>query len=72
MEKPLCVTPEEGEGSSLCVIACGRVVQVGYMKRFDPAVEALLDDLPPGVDSKPHRDGHVRPRHESGVRHGAG
>ena len=25
----------------------GLVVQVGYMKRFDPAYEALLDDCPP-------------------------
>jgi predicted dehydrogenase len=46
VEKPLCITPEEGE----CIVQArdraGLVVQVGYMKRFDPAVETLLDELP--------------------------
>jgi predicted dehydrogenase len=46
VEKPLCVTAEEAESIVAARDRAGRVVQVGYMKRFDPAVEALLDDLP--------------------------
>jgi predicted dehydrogenase len=46
VEKPLCVTPEEGDWIVRARDRAGLVVQVGYMKRFDPAVEALLDDLP--------------------------
>jgi predicted dehydrogenase len=46
VEKPLCVTPEEGEWIVAARDRARRVVQVAYMKRFDPAVEALLDDLP--------------------------
>jgi predicted dehydrogenase len=47
VEKPLCVTPDEGEWIVAARDRARRVVQVGYMKRFDPAVEALLDELPP-------------------------
>ena len=46
VEKPLCVTLEEGEWIVAGRDRAQRVVQVGYMKRFDPAVEALLEDLP--------------------------
>jgi predicted dehydrogenase len=45
-EKPLCVTLEEADRICAARERSGRVVQVGYMKRFDPAVEALYDDLP--------------------------
>jgi predicted dehydrogenase len=48
VEKPLCLTPEEGEWIVAARDRAGLVVQVGYMKRYDPAVEALLDELPPG------------------------
>jgi predicted dehydrogenase len=48
VEKPLCVTPEEGEWIVAARDRAQRVVQVAYMKRFDPAVEALLADLPSG------------------------
>jgi predicted dehydrogenase len=47
VEKPLCVTPEEGEWIVAVRDRTGLVVQVGYMKRYDPAVEALLDELSP-------------------------
>ena len=46
VEKPLCLTVEEGAWIVEARDRAGLVVQVGYMKRFDPAVEALLDDLP--------------------------
>jgi predicted dehydrogenase len=45
-EKPLCVTLDEADRIVAARERSGRVMQVGYMKRFDPAVEALLDDLP--------------------------
>jgi predicted dehydrogenase len=47
VEKPLCVTPEEGEWIIGARDRAGLIVQVGYMKRFDPAVEALLAELSP-------------------------
>jgi predicted dehydrogenase len=46
VEKPLCVTPGEGDRIVAARDRAGLVVQVGYMKRFDPAVEALLAELP--------------------------
>jgi predicted dehydrogenase len=46
VEKPLCVTPDEGDWIIAARDRAGRVVQVAYMKRHDPAVEALLDELP--------------------------
>lgn len=45
IEKPLALTPAEGEAMQAAVAASGRVCQVGYMKRFDPAPNALVDDL---------------------------
>jgi predicted dehydrogenase len=44
VEKPLCLTPDEAD--RILAARADRVVQVGYMKRFDPAVEALLAELP--------------------------
>lgn len=46
VEKPLCLTPEDGVRIVEARDRAGTVVEVGYMKRFDPAVEALLADLP--------------------------
>ena len=45
VEKPLCLTLEDADRIVAASAAAGRVVQVGCMKRFDPAYEALLDDL---------------------------
>jgi predicted dehydrogenase len=44
VEKPLCLDP--ADAARIVAAGAGRVVQVGYMKRFDPAYEALLADLP--------------------------
>ena len=47
-EKPLCFSvPEAGEIAAAQEKA-GKVVQVGYMKRFDPNYELLLSMLPKG------------------------
>jgi len=45
-EKPLCFSVGEAEEIARARAAAGRVVQVGYMKRFDPAYEMLLSLLP--------------------------
>jgi predicted dehydrogenase len=41
-EKPLCYAVEDADAIIRARDKAGRVVQVGYMKRFDPAYEALL------------------------------
>lgn len=45
VEKPLCITLADADRIIARRDATGLVVQVGYMKRFDPAWEALCDDL---------------------------
>jgi predicted dehydrogenase len=46
VEKPLCLDPADADRIVATRDRAGRTVQVGYMKRFDPAYEALLADLP--------------------------
>ncbi len=41
VEKPLCLTTEDADRIVAARDRSGKVVQVGYMKRFDPAYEAL-------------------------------
>lgn len=45
-EKPLCFSVAEAEEIAAARARAGKVVQVGYMKRFDPSYEALLAMLP--------------------------
>ena len=45
VEKPLCLTVDDADRVVAARDAAGRVVQVGCMKRFDPAYEALLRDV---------------------------
>ncbi|HYW29813.1 MAG TPA: Gfo/Idh/MocA family oxidoreductase [Gaiellales bacterium] len=47
-EKPLCYTQSDAEEIIRRRDATGLVVQVGYMKRFDPNYEAMLAVLPEG------------------------
>jgi predicted dehydrogenase len=47
-EKPLCFTEAEAAAIADARDRTGRVVQVGYMKRYDPNYEAALDLLPEG------------------------
>ena len=42
-EKPIGVSVEEGETLADAVKRSGKVLQVGHMKRFDPALEAARD-----------------------------
>lgn len=45
-EKPLCFSVPQAEEIAAARDKAGRVVQVGYMKRFDPSYEKLLALLP--------------------------
>jgi predicted dehydrogenase len=45
-EKPLCFSVAEAEEIAAAQAKAGKVVQVGYMKRFDPSYEKLLTLLP--------------------------
>jgi predicted dehydrogenase len=45
-EKPLCFSVAEARDIAAARDAAGKVVQVGYMKRFDPSYEKLLSLLP--------------------------
>jgi predicted dehydrogenase len=47
-EKPLCFTEAEADAIAAARDRAGRVVQVGYMKRYDPNYQAALDLLPDG------------------------
>jgi predicted dehydrogenase len=45
-EKPLCFSAGEANEIARARDAAGKVVQIGYMKRFDPSYEMLLTLLP--------------------------
>lgn len=45
-EKPLCFSVTQAEEIRAARDKAGRVVQIGYMKRFDPSYEKLLSLLP--------------------------
>jgi len=45
-EKPLCYSPEEIDDIIAARNEAGKVVQVGYMKRFDPNYQLALQHLP--------------------------
>ncbi|MDA1045009.1 MAG: Gfo/Idh/MocA family oxidoreductase, partial [Verrucomicrobia bacterium] len=45
-EKPLCFSVDEASEIAAARDRAGKVVQVGYMKRFDPAYEMLCGLLP--------------------------
>jgi predicted dehydrogenase len=46
VEKPMCITLADADAIIAARDGAGKVVQVGTMKRFDPAVETMLDALP--------------------------
>jgi predicted dehydrogenase len=49
VEKPMCITLADADAIVAARDRAGKVVQVGYMKRFDPAYELLLEELPASV-----------------------
>jgi predicted dehydrogenase len=52
VEKPLCLTADDAAAIVAEAERRGLVVQVGYMKRFDSAYEALCKELPQPHDLK--------------------
>jgi predicted dehydrogenase len=50
VEKPLCITLADADRIVAARDRVQRVVQVGYMKRFDPAWERMLAELPASAD----------------------
>jgi predicted dehydrogenase len=50
VEKPLCITLADADRIIAARDRAQRVVQVGYMKRFDPAWEQMLAELPGSAD----------------------
>ena len=62
VEKPLCIDPADADRIAAARDRAGTVVQVGYMKRFDPAVERLLADVGPDF----------APRHLASLTHDPG
>ncbi len=46
VEKPLCLSPRDADAILARARTRERVVQVGYMKRYDPAYELLLEHAP--------------------------
>jgi predicted dehydrogenase len=46
VEKPMCITLRDADAIVAASERAGRTVQVGTMKRFDPAYEAMLAELP--------------------------
>jgi predicted dehydrogenase len=50
VEKPLCITLADADRIIAARDRAQRVVQVGYMKRFDPAWERMLAELPSSAD----------------------
>ena len=51
VEKPMCITLADADAIIAAREHARRVVQVGTMKRFDPAVERMLADLPGSAES---------------------
>ena len=50
VEKPMCITVDDADAIIGARDRAEKVVQVGTMKRYDPAVEAMLDSLPATAD----------------------
>jgi predicted dehydrogenase len=46
VEKPMCITLADADAIIAARDRAGKIVQVGTMKRYDPAVEAMMEALP--------------------------
>jgi predicted dehydrogenase len=51
VEKPLCISVADADRIVAARDRSGKVVQVGFMKRYDPAWERMLAELPPTAES---------------------
>ena len=53
-EKPLCYAPDDIEELIIARNTASKILQVGYMKRFDPSYETALDVLPGNAKTLRH------------------
>ena len=51
VEKPMCITLSDADAIVAARDRAGKVVQVGTMKRFDPAVERMAAELPASAEA---------------------
>jgi predicted dehydrogenase len=51
VEKPMCITVADADAIVAARERTGRVVQVGTMKRYDPAYERMLAELPESAEA---------------------
>jgi predicted dehydrogenase len=51
VEKPMCITLRDADAIVAARDRAGRVVQVGTMKRYDPAYERMLAELPDSAET---------------------
>jgi predicted dehydrogenase len=51
VEKPMCITLADADRIIQAQATSGKVVQVGYMKRFDRAWERMLESMPASSES---------------------
>jgi len=51
LEKPMCITLADADRIVEARDRTGKVVEVGYMKRYDPAWQQMLENLPDSADS---------------------
>jgi predicted dehydrogenase len=51
VEKPMCITLRDADAIVAAAERAGRVVQVGTMKRYDPAYERMLAELPGSAET---------------------
>jgi predicted dehydrogenase len=51
VEKPMCITLADADRIAEAQRKTGKVVQVGYMKRFDRAWERMLEGMPESAES---------------------
>src|SRR2546427_4923712 len=51
VEKPMCITLADADRVIEAQRSTGKVVQVGYMKRFDRAWERMLEGMPESAES---------------------
>src|SRR5439155_24617117 len=50
VQKPMCITLRDADAIVAARDRAARVVQVGTMKRYDPAYERMLDELPQSAE----------------------
>jgi predicted dehydrogenase len=64
VEKPLTTTVQEGQDLVECAARGGRVLQVGHLERFNPAIQAIAGQIRARASSRvsgSHRSANAAP-----------